>query len=75
MNTAQGFAVADDTGILVKTVSPTRRAAIVNWLITECGVMVSNSFTEGEVERLFSTHQQEKPGAEVIEVEIMQVFR
>lgn len=75
MNTAQGFAVADDTGILVKTVSPTRRAAIVNWLVAECGVMVRNSFSDQDIEGLFANHQREKPAAQVIEVEIMRVAR
>lgn len=50
--TAQGWAVVDSFGYpKIKTVSDTRRAAIVNWLVTDCEVMVFNGDTDGQIER------------------------
>lgn len=50
---SQGWAVKDPKGINVKTVSDTRRAAVVNWLVVEKGVMVLNAATDREIEDLW----------------------
>lgn len=41
----EGWAVASRGKILVKTISDTRRAAIVNWLVTEGNILTSNTGT------------------------------
>jgi hypothetical protein len=49
-----GFAAVDFRGqILIKTVSETRRAAMVNWLVTEGRVMVFRDSTDAEIEEDF----------------------
>lgn len=37
LHTTNGWAVVDNDQINVRTVSPTRRAAIINWLVFEQG--------------------------------------
>jgi len=49
----RGWAVIDGGKINVCTVSDTRRAAIVNWLIVQKCVMVLASTTDEEIERLW----------------------
>lgn len=44
------WAVADPDGINVKTVSETRRAAIVNWLVVEKSIGVLNSDNDAQIE-------------------------
>lgn len=49
-----GFAAVNYRGeILIKTVSETRRAAMVNWLVTEGRVMVFRDSTDAEIEEDF----------------------
>lgn len=49
-----GWAVVDEAGnIDIRTVSDTRRAAIVNWLVTH-GTMVFNHTTDEQIEDLWS---------------------
>jgi hypothetical protein len=62
----EGYAVVLFREIDVRTVSPTRRAAIVNWLVTH-GVWVADSFTDDYIEILWRNHKQE---AELIAVKI-----
>lgn len=52
---AEGWAVADAGGILVRTVSPTRRGAIVNWLVSFCGVLVHSGWKDDMIETQFVT--------------------
>jgi hypothetical protein len=63
MNTAFGYAVADPD-ILVKTVSDTRVAAIVNWLIGK-GHMVPQHVPDHAVERAW---ERERGTAELVRV-------
>lgn len=63
-----GWAVEDKTGILIRTVSDTRRAAIVNWLVTERRVMVFANYTDDLIERLWWEHKREADEVVVIEV-------
>lgn len=46
----QGWAVADPDGINIKTVSETRRAAIVNWLVVEKGALVTREASDEDIE-------------------------
>jgi hypothetical protein len=50
----QGYAAVSYQGeILIKTVSETRRAAMVNWLVTEGRIMVFRDSTDAEIEEDF----------------------
>lgn len=55
--TVYGWAVVDDKGIRIRTVSDTRRAAVINYLMAECGVLVLNSMSDAHVERLWFLHR------------------
>ncbi|MDB5177511.1 MAG: hypothetical protein JWN75_1179 [Candidatus Saccharibacteria bacterium] len=46
----EGWGVIDTDGLSVKTVSPTRLGALVNWLVTEKQMMVTSSDTESFIE-------------------------
>lgn len=65
-STARGWAVVDDGLIDVRTVSLTRRAAIVNWLVTH-GVVIGSTYSDEQIEALWFVHKVE---AECKEVEI-----
>ena len=47
----KGFAIIDARGIDIKTVSGTRRAAIVNWLVVEKGIFIYTQATDGQIGR------------------------
>lgn len=54
MEKVGGWAVLDaKRGILINTVSDTRRAAIVNWLITERNEIVRASTTDEQIETMW----------------------
>lgn len=57
-----GWAVVENLEIKIKTVSDTRRAAIVNFLVTERDTMILNSMTDEMIERIWFQRRQ---GAEV----------
>lgn len=65
---ATGWAVRTDQ-ILVRTVGPTRRSALVNWLWAYANVRVMNYHDNDDIEG-FWKHQKLSYGAEVIEVVI-----
>ena len=46
-----GWAVIDEDGINIKTVSDTRRAAIVNWLCVKWGLLATTLTTDAAIER------------------------
>lgn len=50
---AFGWAVIENGKIAVNTVSDTRRAVIVNWLVTTAGVLVLASWTDEHIETLW----------------------
>lgn len=50
---AQGWAVVRKDKLLVRTVSPTRRGALVNWIVVEAPrgrVMVTNTWDDAQIE-------------------------
>ncbi|HXA85768.1 MAG TPA: hypothetical protein VNZ47_11870 [Candidatus Dormibacteraeota bacterium] len=53
---AVGWAVMNPEGIDMRTVSDTRRAAIVNWLVAGCGIFITRFHTDSEIERLWREH-------------------
>ncbi len=54
MITGKGWAIVHKRTLLVETVSPTRRAAIVNWLVVYAKKWVSNATTDAEIEDMWS---------------------
>lgn len=50
---AHGWAVISKDKIKVRTVSDTRRAAIVNWLVTERNILVRASWEDEDIERVW----------------------
>lgn len=62
-----GWAVIENEQINLRSVSPTRRAAIVNFLVTDRGRYISNSTSDHEIEAMFS---RDRRGATAVEVTI-----
>lgn len=54
MSTAPGWAVVKSNGLIhIKTVSDTRRAAIINWLVTEKQVRIYTYHTDADIEAIW----------------------
>ena len=51
------YAVIEDEKIDIKTVSLTRQAAIINWLVTKKKIMIYNSDTIDDIETYWKRHQ------------------
>jgi hypothetical protein len=69
MPEARGWAVVQNGELLVKTVSPTRRAAIVNWLVVEGGLFVQDAWSDAMIETAWE-HAHSFKNAELAEVTI-----
>lgn len=54
---ADGYAVTAFGNILVPTVSPTRRAAIVNYLVAAAGVLIDITWTDEAIEEMWKAHK------------------
>ena len=65
--TAHGWAVITGDTIHVKTVSPTRRAAIVNFLVTDRSMAIYSQHTDADIETWWKKYHGR---AEVVEVTI-----
>ncbi len=63
----KAYAVVSDDKINVLTVSDTRRAAIVNWLVVDRGCLILRTDTDEQIEHLW---EQEQGDASVAAVEI-----
>jgi hypothetical protein len=50
----EGWGIVDVNGLNVRTVSDSRRAAIINWLTVEKGLAATSSATDDMVERMWS---------------------
>jgi hypothetical protein len=64
---AKGWAVYDGGKIIVTSVSPDRKTAIINWLVTERMMMVFNDDTDEKIE---ASWQSMRLNAECRKVEI-----
>jgi hypothetical protein len=51
--TAQGWAIALDGQINIRTVSDTPRAAVVNWLVTEANQPIWASMTDDDIQHIW----------------------
>lgn len=49
----EAYAVIADEKIDVCTVSDTRRAALVNWIVVNCGIPLFNWTTDEEIEQIW----------------------
>ena len=54
---AEAYAVIENDKIDVRTVSPTRRAAIVNWLVVNRGCLILRTTTDEGIEDLWKDAQ------------------
>lgn len=54
-----GWGVVDHDGINIRTVSDTRRAAIINWLVTEARMMISNAHEDDHINALWDAQRGE----------------
>jgi hypothetical protein len=52
MNKAEGYAVVDSSGILVRTTGPTARSAMVNWLCVK-GILITNKTSDSVIWDVF----------------------
>ena len=71
MSVAVGFAVVQGGVIDVRTVSPTRRGALVNWLVVAVGLAVRSDWSDYAIERAWDTCVLRFPGNECRHVTIM----
>ena len=53
----EGFGVVDVDGLDMRTVSPTRRAAIVNWLVVSANRVVSIYTSDQQIDALWDAHR------------------
>lgn len=63
--TATAWAVIDHDGIKVRTISDTRRAAIINWLVTDAHQFVSSSHEDDHINALWDSEKGEASVAPV----------
>lgn len=70
-----GWAIKDAaTGeLLVPTVSPNRRGALVNWLYVVAGVPVSNTMNDGLIETIWQSHSARESRARAVMVRIEEI--
>jgi len=58
-DTMEGWGVVGRAGLIVKTISDTRRAAIVNWLVTDAHILLLQSHTDADIERLWNEYRED----------------
>jgi len=65
------FAVAEKGGaVIIETVSPTARAARVNWLCVRADIMVTNGWTDGQIAEAFE-RLAPHAGVELVPVQVL----
>ena len=65
--TARGWAVITGDQIHIRTVSPTRRGAIVNFLVTDRSMAIYSQHTDADIEAWWKKYHSR---SEVVEVTI-----
>lgn len=70
--TSRGFAVLDGDGIDMRTVSDTRRAAVVNWLVAAKQQFIFKWHTDADIEKMWA---EAKSGAQVVPVSVQAVLQ
>lgn len=72
MSQATGYAVKADGNLQVETVSPSRRGAMVHWLVVAHQVPITHAWTD---ENIFDYFQNYTFGAQVVSVDITESER
>jgi len=67
-----GYAIKQGGCINVATISSTERAAIVNWLVVECKLLITNSARDDQIQHAWEHLSQER-GATCIKVKIEEI--
>lgn len=67
---AAGWGVTDDRGLDIRTVSDSRRAAIVNWLVIKARVLIRADHSDEEIEYLWTRHAVTPRRASVHKVKV-----
>jgi len=57
--TATAWAVVDHDGINIRSISVTRRAAIINWLVTDARQFISSSHDDDHINALWDAEKGE----------------
>lgn len=65
-----GYAVCEAGTIVVESIAPTQRGAIVNWLWTNCKVLITNDMKDHSIFMLWKQHRYTRKAA-VIRVRIV----
>jgi hypothetical protein len=68
----EGYAIKQHGEIDVRTVSPTERAAKVNWLVVDRNMLITNSARDDQIERAWE-HLHKEGFAECVRVKIEEI--
>jgi hypothetical protein len=71
---AGGYAIETHGEIDMTTVSPTERAAKVNWLVTACGILLPNNIEDDIIEAFWERASTEK-GAHCVPVTVRKALQ
>ena len=71
-NNTVGYAVKVNGQINVRSVGPHPRSAMVNWLITDCQVALSNAMSDGDIKAIFD-HYAGRIHARCVPISILEV--
>jgi len=61
----EAWAVIDNGGINIRSVSPTRRAALVNWLVVERQLQATIFATDDDIERMWEANKGDAAATKV----------
>ena len=64
------FAAIEGGFVVIETVSPTERAAMVNWLVVRAGLMVTADWSDDRIRAAFAGASQQR-GVELIKVQVL----
>jgi len=70
---SKGWAIEEDGEVDVRTVSPTRIAAIVNWMLVSADLMIMRGATDEWISREFAGYEAAR-GVHAVEVAITKVL-
>lgn len=68
----QGFAVVLNDKVNINTISETERAAMVNWLVVECKILIYSTTTDEQIEELWFKYRR-RALIEIVEVVAVKV--
>lgn len=65
-----GWAVTVDDKIDMRTVGPTRRAAIINWMVTERKELITNFTSDRSIDMKWSRYENGEVRVQQVDVKI-----